>query len=69
MYAIRSYYVITTRTSDIATSANLSHGSIFSHFPTREALVEAVIEEFGIRVTKILHELVEESCGMRNNFV
>jgi len=57
--------LITTRTSDIATSANLSHGSIFSHFPTREALVEAVIEEFGIRVTKILHELVEESCGMK----
>ena len=56
--------LLTTRTSDIATSANLSHGSIFAHFPTREALLEAAIEEFGMRVTKRLHEVVEENCKM-----
>lgn len=55
----------TTRTSDIANAANLSHGSIFAHFPTREALLDEVIEEFGTRVTNRLHELAEENCGMR----
>lgn len=55
----------TTRTSDIANAANLSHGSIFAHFPTREGLLDEVIEEFGTRVTNRLHELVEENCGMR----
>ncbi|HEX3028047.1 MAG TPA: TetR/AcrR family transcriptional regulator [Clostridia bacterium] len=56
--------LLTTRTSDIATSANLSHGSIFAHFPTREALLEAAIEEFGMRVTNKLHESIEENCEM-----
>lgn len=54
--------LLSTRTSDIATSANLSHGSIFAHFPTREALLEAAIEEFGMRVTNRIHELVKENC-------
>jgi len=55
----------TTRTSDIANSANLSHGTIFAHFSTREDLLESVIEDFGMRVTKILHELVKDSSGIK----
>lgn len=61
--------LLSTRTSDIATLANLSHGSIFAHFPTREALLEATIEEFGMRVTKKLHELVEENCEIEGLLV
>ncbi|MDP4181257.1 MAG: TetR/AcrR family transcriptional regulator [Bacillota bacterium] len=57
--------LVTTRTSDIAASANLSHGAVFAHFPTREALLNEVIEEFGMRVTKHLHELVEENVSMQ----
>ena len=52
------------RTSDIASAAKVSHGTIFAHFPTREVLLDAVIEEFGVRITARLHELVNENCGM-----
>jgi AcrR family transcriptional regulator len=55
----------TTRTSDIAKAAKVSHGTVFSHFPTREILLEAVIEEFGMRITNRLHELVNDNCGMK----
>lgn len=55
----------TTRTSDIARVAKVSHGTVFAHFPTREILLEAVIEEFGIRITNRLHELVSSNCKMK----
>ncbi len=54
-----------TSTADIATAAGVSHGTIFAHFPTREMLLDTVIEEFGIRITKRLHELVDETCGIQ----
>lgn len=52
----------TTRTSDIAKAAKVSHGTLFAHFPTREILLDEVIEEFGMRITKRLHELVDSNC-------
>jgi len=55
----------TTRTSDIASAAKVSHGTVFAHFPTREILLDAVIDEFGKRITKRLHELVSSICGMK----
>ena len=45
------------RTADIAKAAGVSHGTIFAHFPTRETLLIAVIDEFGQRVSQRLHEL------------
>nr|WP_315024418.1 TetR/AcrR family transcriptional regulator [uncultured Aminipila sp.] len=54
-----------TPTADIAAAAEVSHGTIFAHFPTKEMLLDTVIEEFGMRITKRLHELVDETCGMR----
>lgn len=42
--------LLATKTLDIAKSANISHGAIFAHFPTREALVLAVIDEFGMQL-------------------
>jgi len=56
----------TTRTLDIASSAKVSHGTVFAHFATREILLDAVIEEFGIRITNRLHELVSTNCGMKD---
>lgn len=54
-----------TRTSDIASAASVSHGTVFAHFPTREILLNTVIEEFGMRLTNRLHELVSENCEMK----
>jgi len=54
-----------TRTSDIARAAKVSHGTVFVHFPTRDILLDSVIEEFGMRITNRLHELVNDNCGMK----
>jgi AcrR family transcriptional regulator len=45
------------RTADIADAAGVSHGTVFTHFPTRDALLIAAIDEFGARITRRLHEL------------
>lgn len=36
--------IMNTRMSDIARAAGVSHGTIFVHFQTQEALIEEVIE-------------------------
>lgn len=55
-----------TKTSDIALTANISHGSIFTHFSTKEILIEETINEFSKRITHRTHELVNESCELRD---
>lgn len=55
----------TTRTADIAKAAQVSHGTVFAHFSTQEALLNAAIEEFGARVALRLHELVAGNSGLR----
>lgn len=55
----------TTRTVDIAKAAKVSHGTVFAHFSTQEALLNAVIEEFGARVSLRLHELVSCNSSVR----
>ncbi|QHI71645.1 TetR/AcrR family transcriptional regulator [Aminipila terrae] len=57
--------LINTPTASVAKAAGVSHGTIFAHFPTREDLLDAVIEEFGIRVSERMHELAQGACGMR----
>lgn len=47
----------TARTADIAQAAGVSHGTVFAHFPTRDDLLTEVINVFGARVTRRLHEL------------
>lgn len=56
--------IIKTRTSDIAKVANVSHGTVFAHFSTQEELLISVIEEFGDRITKRLHELVDTNSSL-----
>ena len=60
--------LITTRTSDIAIAAKVSHGTLFAHFPTRELLLDEVIEEFGMRITRRLHELADNNCSIKQLF-
>lgn len=57
--------ISTTATSDIAVEAKVSHGTIFAHFPTKESLIDVVIEEFGEIVCNRLHEVVDHNCGMK----
>ena len=46
------------RTQDIALEAGVSHGSVFAHFKTREALIAAVVEEVVVRAANLVrHEL------------
>src|SRR6516162_1093315 len=53
------------RTLDVARAAGLSHGAVFKHFPSREALVEATIQLVGRRLTDRLHELAQGPAGLR----
>jgi AcrR family transcriptional regulator len=57
--------LIATRTADIANAAGVSHGLVFVHFPTREALLISVIEEFGSRITRRIHELAGSGGSVR----
>lgn len=43
-----------TTTADVAKAMNLSHGTVFIHFPTRDDLILAVVEKFGERLSQEL---------------
>ena len=49
---------LATKTLDIAKAAGVSHGALFVHFPSREELLEKVIDAFGVRLGAKLKELV-----------
>jgi AcrR family transcriptional regulator len=55
-----------TNTRDIAGSAEISHGSVFAHFQTREDLIMAVVSEFGERVSQQMSLLPENPGSIRN---
>lgn len=57
------------KTLDVARLAGISHGAIFVHFPTREALLEACVEEFGRRMGEALHELAENNRGLEERLL
>jgi len=48
-----------TTTADIAKSIRMSHGNVFVHFPTRDDLVIAVIDEFGRRLAVEFRQILE----------
>lgn len=58
--------ILAVTTADIAKAAGLSHGTIFAHFGTQEALMDAVIEVFGMRISRRLHELAASRKGLRD---
>ena len=49
---------LATKTLDIATAAGVSHGALFVHFPTKEKLLENVIDEFGLKLGTKLKQLM-----------
>ncbi|KXL51707.1 HTH-type transcriptional regulator AcrR [Anaerotignum neopropionicum] len=55
---------VKTRTLDIATAANISHGSLFAHFPTMDDLMTSAIEEFGNRLCTRLHDEVSKKQSL-----
>jgi AcrR family transcriptional regulator len=56
--------IMSTRMSDIAQAAGVSHGTVFAHFKTHEALCIAVIEEYGNRIALRTHELADQCAGV-----
>jgi AcrR family transcriptional regulator len=57
--------IAAARTADVAAAAGLAHGTVFVHFPTREALLAATLEEFGRILTSRVHELAASGAGVR----
>ncbi len=55
-----------TTTADIAKSIGMSHGNVFVHFPRRDDLVIAVIDEFGRRLAMEFRGAFEkDGLGLR----
>ncbi|MDF9823660.1 AcrR family transcriptional regulator [Breznakia sp. PF5-3] len=52
-------------TSNIAKASNVSHGTIFSHFSTKDDLLIFVIGEFGEKLTNRLHEISISSMSLK----
>ncbi len=53
------------RTINIARAAGVAHGTLFLHFPTKEALLIEVTHEFGSRVIHRSGELGDWAVGVR----
>lgn len=48
--------IVRTTTAEVARQAKVAHGTVFVHFPSREDLVTAVVEEFGVRMTDCVRQ-------------
>lgn len=58
--------IIGTKTSDIAKNAGISHGLIFNHFPTKENLIDTIIQNFGMNIAENLHDLCENKTSLKD---
>lgn len=56
--------ILNTPTKKIAENANISHGTLFAHFSTRDILISAVIEKFLGRITDELHQLIQRNSSI-----
>jgi AcrR family transcriptional regulator len=56
--------ILATTTADIARCIGMSHGVIFLHFPKRDDLVIAVIDELGRRLSAAFRQALGESVGL-----
>jgi AcrR family transcriptional regulator len=57
--------IVNTTTADVAKSVRMSHGVVFLHFPKRDDLVVAVIDEFGARLSAEFRRAFEQDLGLR----
>lgn len=53
--------IANTATADVAKAQKVSHGTVFVHFPTREDLILAVIDEFGTKLSEEFGNCSKES--------
>jgi AcrR family transcriptional regulator len=53
-------------TADVAKRAGVSHGLVFAHFATRDALLVEAVSDLGIRMTDAIHALVHAGAGLRD---
>lgn len=53
-----------TNTADLAKKAKVSHGTIFLHFPTRDDLIFAVMNEFGDRLATKFDAVAKHQKGI-----
>ena len=58
--------LLNVKTLAIAKKAGLSHGTLFSHFKTREVLLETVIESFGLEVAGQINILVNQNSNLED---
>lgn len=54
-----------TSTLQLSQAAQVSHGSLFAHFPNRDSLVLAVIDQFGERLAETLHRAAEKCQSVK----
>ncbi|MBW7572304.1 TetR/AcrR family transcriptional regulator [Caproiciproducens faecalis] len=56
---------LSTRISDIAGAAGVSHGTVFVHFPSLDALMAEVIEVYVGKIAQRTHELADSGKTLR----
>ncbi len=52
------------KTLGVAKKANISHGAVFVHFPSKEDLLNHTIETLGSSLISSVHEIVEDKRGL-----
>jgi AcrR family transcriptional regulator len=65
-YEVYSKNGFSATTNTIAKEAQISHGSIFVHFPTVENLQICLLEQFGIDINEQLHEMSENNNSLED---
>lgn len=58
--------ILAAKTVDIANAAGVSHGSLFSHFKTRDELLMCVIDAFGCRMGEEFRKLNARAGGVKD---
>src|SRR5262245_42587272 len=53
-------------TANVAKRAGVSHGLVFAHFETRDALLVEAVADLGLRMTNAIHALVRQGTAMRD---
>jgi len=57
--------ISSTTTADIAKALKVSHGTLFVHFPTRDDLIKAVVDEFGEKLSAALGDRCSEDLKLK----
>lgn len=58
--------ILNTRMSDIAQAAGVSHGTVFLHFKSQEALITEVVETYCGKIASRTHELADSRVSVQD---